>query len=136
MTVGARLGIKARGRYSRRGPGDDRVSILSGEEEAEEAAAAGRAGAPQPAARREEEEEEGAAGKKVRFALLPDSYEPLRPPPASGKRPYGKRLKKYGKNVGKALQKGCRYLVVGLQGLANAYSAPFGVAAHVASFVR
>ncbi|KAK4824472.1 hypothetical protein QYF61_015870 [Mycteria americana] len=131
MTVGARLGAKARGRYSRRGPGDDQVSILPGEEE-EEAAAAGSAGAPRAAAL----EEEGAAGRKVRFALLPDSYEPLRPPRAAGKRPYGKRLKKYGKNVGKALQKGCRYLVVGLQGLAVAYSAPFGVAAQVASFVR
>ncbi|KAM7118507.1 required for drug-induced death protein 1 [Ciconia boyciana] len=130
MTVGARLGAKARGRYSRRGPGDDQVSILPGEEE--EAAAGGSAGAPRAAAL----EEEGAAGRKVRFALLPDSYEPLRPPRAAGKRPYGKRLKKYGKNVGKALQKGCRYLVVGLQGLAVAYSAPFGVAAQVASFVR
>ncbi|KAM9297725.1 required for drug-induced death protein 1 [Morus bassanus] len=125
MTVGARLGAKARGRYSRRGPGDDQVSILPGEEEEEEAAAAEK-----------EEEEEGAASRKVCFALLPDSYEPLRPPRAAGKRPYGKRLKKYGKNVGKALQKGCRYLVVGLQGLAMAYSAPFGVAAQVASFVR
>ncbi|KAM6405808.1 required for drug-induced death protein 1 [Pluvialis apricaria] len=146
MTVGARLGAKARGRYCRRGPGDDQVFILPGEEEEEEAAAAaagGSAGAPRPAGlkkkgKEEEEEvgEEGAAGRKVRFALLPDSYEPLRPPRAAGKRPYGKRLKKYGKNVGKALQKGCRYLVVGLQGLATAYSAPFGVAAQVASFVR
>ncbi|KAM6208126.1 required for drug-induced death protein 1 [Sarcoramphus papa] len=135
MTVGARLGAKARGRYSRRGPGDDQVSILPGEEEEEEeaAVAGGSAGAPRPAAL---EEEEGAASRKVRFALLPDCYEPLRPPRAAGKRPYGKRLKKYGKNVGKALQKGCRYLVVGLQGLAAAYSAPFGVAAQVASFVR
>ncbi|XP_068264905.1 required for drug-induced death protein 1 [Nyctibius grandis] len=139
MTVGARLGAKARGRYCRRGPGDDQVSILPGEEEEEEeeeeaaaAAAGGSAGAPRPAAL----EEEGAASRKVRFALLPDSYEPLRPPRAAGKRPYAKRLKKYGKNVGKALQKGCRYLVVGLQGLATAYSAPFGVAAQVASFVR
>ncbi|KAM6085329.1 required for drug-induced death protein 1 [Theristicus caerulescens] len=132
MTVGARLGAKARGRYSRRGPGDDRVCILPGEEEEAEAAAAGGSAGP----RRPTEEEEGAASRKVRFALLPDSYEPLRPPPAAGKRPYGKRLKKYGKNVGKALQKGCRYLVVGLQGLAVAYSAPFGVSAQVASFVR
>ncbi|XP_075003235.1 required for drug-induced death protein 1 [Calonectris borealis] len=132
MTVGARLGAKARGRFSRRGPGDDQVSILPGEEEEEAAAAGGSAGAPRPAAL----EEEGAASRKVHFALLPDSYEPLRPPRAGGKRPYGKRLKKYGKNVGKALQKGCRYLVVGLQGLAAAYSAPFGVAAQVASFVR
>ncbi|XP_059691633.1 required for drug-induced death protein 1 [Gavia stellata] len=131
MTVGARLGAKARGRYSRRGPGDDQVSILPGEEEEAEAAE-GSAGAPRPAGL----EEEGAAARKVRFALLPDAYEPLRPPRAAGKRPYGKRLKKYGKNVGKALQKGCRYLVVGLQGLATAYSAPFGVAAQVASFLR
>ncbi|XP_075564669.1 required for drug-induced death protein 1 [Pelecanus crispus] len=141
MTVGARLGAKARGRYARRGPGDDQVSILPSEEEEEEeeataaAAAGGSAGAPRPAAL-EEEEEEGAASRKVRFALLPDPYEPLRPPRAAGKRSYGKRLKKYGKNVGKALQKGCRYLVVGLQGLAMAYSAPFGVAAQVASFTR
>ncbi|XP_075269154.1 required for drug-induced death protein 1 [Opisthocomus hoazin] len=134
MTVGARLGAKARGRYSRRGPGDDRVSILRGEEEeaAEEAAeAGGSAGAPWAP-----EEEEGGGSRKVRFALLPGSYEPLRPPRAAGKRPSGKRLKKYGKNVGKALQKGCHYLMVGLQGLATAYSAPFGVAAQVASFVR
>uniref|UniRef100_A0A8C3KN56 Chromosome 1 open reading frame 115 n=1 Tax=Calidris pygmaea TaxID=425635 RepID=A0A8C3KN56_9CHAR len=146
MTVGARRGAKARGRFSRRPPGDDQVSILPGEEEEEEetvvAAAGGSAGAPRPAAlkkkkdKEKEEEEEGSGSRKVRFALLPDSYEPLRPPRAAGKRPYGKRLKKYGKNVGKALQKGCRYLVVGLQGLATAYSAPFGVAAQVASFVR
>ncbi|XP_021248830.1 uncharacterized protein C1orf115 homolog [Numida meleagris] len=125
MTVGPRLGVKARSRFSRRGPGDDQVCILPGEDE--EAAA----GAPRP-----EQEREGAGCRKVRFALLPDSYQPLRPPPPAGKRPYGKRLRKYGKNVGKALQKGCRYLVVGLQGLATAYTAPFGAAAQMASLVR
>ncbi|KAM6366629.1 required for drug-induced death protein 1 [Alca torda] len=135
MTVGARLGAKARGRFSRRRPGDDQVSILPGDEEEEEAAAAGGS-AVKEVEEEEKEGEEGAGCRKVRFALLPDSYEPLRPPRAARKRPYGKRLKKYGKNVGKALQKGCRYLVVGLQGLATAYSAPFGVAAQVASFVR
>ncbi|KAM4680469.1 required for drug-induced death protein 1 [Amazona ochrocephala] len=134
MTVGARLGDKARGRFSRRGTGDDQVGILpGGEEEEEEETAGGSAAAPEE---EEEEKDEGAGRRKVRFALLPDSYEPLRPPRAPGKRHYRKRLKKYGKNVGKALQKGCRYLVVGLQGLASAYSAPFGVAAQVASFVR
>uniref|UniRef100_A0A8B9CGB8 Chromosome 1 open reading frame 115 n=2 Tax=Anser TaxID=8842 RepID=A0A8B9CGB8_9AVES len=114
MTVGAR------GRFSRRGPGDDRVRILSGPEEDEEPGVG--AGTPR--------------AETVRFALLPDAYQPLRPPAPGGKRPYGKRLRKYGKNVGKALQKGCRYLVVGLQGLAAAYSAPFGVAVQVASLVR
>ncbi|XP_027751993.1 uncharacterized protein C1orf115 homolog [Empidonax traillii] len=135
MTVGARLGVKVRGRFSRRGPGDDQVSILPGEEEEAAAAAApgGSAGVPQAVVL---DEEEGTGSRKVRFAVLPGSYEPLRPPRAPGKRPYGKRLKKYGKNVGKALQKGCRYLVVGLQGLAAAYSAPFGVATQVANFVR
>ncbi|XP_061221154.1 required for drug-induced death protein 1 [Neopsephotus bourkii] len=136
MTVGARLGDKARSRFSRRGTGDDQVSILPGGEEEEEEAAGSGAGAPEEEEKKDKDKEEGAGRRKVRFALLPDPYEPLRPPRAPGKRHYGKRLKKYGKNVGKALQKGCRYLVVGLQGLASAYSAPFGVAAQVASFVR
>lgn len=93
MTVGA----KVRGRFSRRGAGDDRLCILPGEEE-EAAGAGGSAGAPRPAAlREEEEEEEGAGCRKVRFAVLPGSYEPLRPPRAPGKRHYGRRLKKYGK---------------------------------------
>ncbi|XP_068796003.1 required for drug-induced death protein 1 [Struthio camelus] len=113
MAVGARLGAAARGRGGGRGAAEDRAPILRGEEE--------------------EEDEPGA--RKVRFAVLPERYEPLRPPPAT-KRPYRARLRKYGKNVGKALQKGCRYLVVGLQGLATAYSSPFGVAAQVASLVR
>ncbi|XP_059696983.1 required for drug-induced death protein 1 [Haemorhous mexicanus] len=135
MTVGARLGAKVRDRFSRRGAVDDQVSILPGEEEEATAAGAGdNAGAPRPAA--PQEEEEGSGCRKVRFAVLPGSYEPLRPPRTPGKRPYGKRLKKYGKNVGKVLRKGCHYLVVGLQGLAAAYSAPFGVSTHVASFVR
>ncbi|KAM9382376.1 required for drug-induced death protein 1 [Phaethornis superciliosus] len=132
MAVGARLSAKARGRYSRRGDGDDQVSILPGDEEEEAAEVGGCVRARGPA----EEREEGSAGRKVRFARLPDSYEPLSTPRPGGKRPYGKRLKKYGKNFGKALQKGCRYLMVGLQGLATAYSTPFGVAAQVASFVR
>ncbi|KAM8809852.1 required for drug-induced death protein 1 [Eudromia elegans] len=100
---------------------EDRVPILGGgDEEGDEPAAAAGTG----------------AGRTVRFALLPERYEPLRPPPPGGKRRYRRRLSKCGKNVGKALRKGCHYLIVGLQGLASAYSAPCGVAAHVATLVR
>ncbi|XP_012870443.1 PREDICTED: uncharacterized protein C1orf115 homolog [Dipodomys ordii] len=73
-------------------------------------------------------------------AELPERYEPLEEPaPAAADKPtkrYRRKLRKYGKNVGKVITKGCRYIVIGLQGFAAAYSAPFGVATSVVSFVR
>ncbi|XP_020020588.1 required for drug-induced death protein 1 isoform X1 [Castor canadensis] len=140
MTVGARLRSKAASSLPRRGPlgraraaGDeDADAILEHLECEDEAAACGARGAR---GRR-------AGARRVHLAALPERYEPLEEPapePAPGDKPkkrYRRKLKKYGKNVGKVITKGCRYIVIGLQGFAAAYSAPFGVATSVVSFVR
>ncbi|XP_006869767.1 PREDICTED: uncharacterized protein C1orf115 homolog [Chrysochloris asiatica] len=137
MAVGARLRSKAASSLSRRGPrrrgrperDEEATAILEhlecGDEDAEVAASASSG----PGTR---------SARRVHLALLPERYEPLEEP-ASGekaKKKYRQKLKKYGKNVGKVITKGCRYLVIGLQGFAAAYSAPFGVATSVVSFVR
>ncbi|XP_019321213.1 required for drug-induced death protein 1 [Panthera pardus] len=135
MTVGARLRSKAARGLPRRGPrgrarteGDEEAAaLLEQPERGDEAASCASAGRP------------GARGaRKVHLAVLPERYEPLEEP-APGEKPkrrYRQKLKKYGKNVGKVITKGCRYVVIGLQGFAAAYSAPFGVATSVVSFVR
>ncbi|XP_023103258.1 uncharacterized protein C1orf115 homolog [Felis catus] len=135
MTVGARLRSKAARGLPRRGPrgrarteGDEEAAaLLEQPERGDEAESCANAGRP------------GARGaRKVHLAVLPERYEPLEEP-APGEKPkrrYRQKLKKYGKNVGKVISKGCRYVVIGLQGFAAAYSAPFGVATSVVSFVR
>ncbi|XP_055000595.1 required for drug-induced death protein 1 [Sorex araneus] len=127
MTVGARLRSKAAGRLRGRGPAEDEAAILElaecGDEAAGTADAAGR----------------GARGARgLPLAARPERYEPLDEPAPAGKprKRYRQKLKKYGKNFGKVISKGCRYVVLGLQGFAAAYSAPFGVATSVVSFVR
>ncbi|MBZ3870336.1 hypothetical protein SUZIE_107430 [Sciurus carolinensis] len=136
MTVGARLRNKAANSFPLRGPlgrarterDEDTDAILEhlecGDEGAESEAGGRRAGA--------------RSARRVHLAVLPERYEPLEEP-APGEKPrrkYRQKLKKYGKNVGKVITKGCRYIVIGLQGFAAAYSAPFGVATSVVSFVR
>lgn len=137
MTVGARLRSKVAGGLPRRGPrgrgrreGDEEASaILEHLELDDEVAAEGAAGAGRPGAR---------SARRVHLAVLPERYEPLEEPVPGDKpkKKYRQKLKKYGKNVGKVITKGCHYLVLGLQGFAAAYSAPFGVATSVVSFVR
>ncbi|XP_034523100.1 LOW QUALITY PROTEIN: uncharacterized protein C1orf115 homolog [Ailuropoda melanoleuca] len=135
MTVGARLRSKAASGFLRRGPrgrarakGDEEAAALLEQPERGDEAASG-ASAGRPGAR---------SARKVHLAVLPERYEPLEEP-APGEKPkrrYRQKLKKYGKNFGKVVTKGCRYVVLGLQGFAAAYSAPFGVATSVVSFVR
>ncbi|XP_022364605.1 uncharacterized protein C1orf115 homolog [Enhydra lutris kenyoni] len=135
MTVGARLRSKAASGFLRRGSrgraradGDEEAAaLLEQPERGDEVASAASAG--RPGAR---------SARKVHLAVLPERYEPLEEPAPAEKprRRYRQKLKKYGKNVGKVVTKGCRYVVIGLQGFAAAYSAPFGVATSVVSFVR
>ncbi|KAM4772460.1 required for drug-induced death protein 1 [Rhinophrynus dorsalis] len=81
--------------------------------------------------------------KKVHLCPLPDRYEPLEEgveEPAESKedKKYKKKqkAKKYAKNVGKAVRSGCRYLLIGIQSLANAYSSPFFVSSVVLSSMQ
>ncbi|XP_031993466.1 required for drug-induced death protein 1 [Hylobates moloch] len=143
MTVGARLRSKAESSLLRRGPrgrgrteGDEEAAaILEHLEYADEPEAAAESGA-----RAADERGLGGArgARRVHFALLPERYEALEEPAPSEqpRKRYRRKLKKYGKNVGKVIIKGCRYVVIGLQGFAAAYSAPFAVATSVVSFVR
>ncbi|XP_002717546.1 required for drug-induced death protein 1 [Oryctolagus cuniculus] len=139
MTVGARLRNKAARTFPRRGPrgrrqtdGDEEAdAILEHLECGDEAAESGASeeSEPRPGAR---------SARRVHLAGLPERYEPLEEA-TQGDKPkkrYRQKLKKYGKNVGKVITKGCLYIVIGLQGFAAAYSAPFGVATSVVSFVR
>ncbi|XP_048213126.1 uncharacterized protein C1orf115 homolog [Perognathus longimembris pacificus] len=146
MTVGAKLRSKAASSFPLRGPlgrarseGDEEAEAIVEHlecEEEEEAAESGARGAPGAHGRRA-----GSRGgaRGVHLAALPERYEPLEEPAPAADKPkkrYRRKLKKYGKNVGKVITKGCRYIVIGLQGFAAAYSAPFGVATSVVSFVR
>uniref|UniRef100_G3TSD9 Chromosome 1 open reading frame 115 n=1 Tax=Loxodonta africana TaxID=9785 RepID=G3TSD9_LOXAF len=137
MAVGARLrstaasSLQRRGRRGRGRPGgdEDTAAILEHLECGDEDAEAAASGAGGPGAR---------GARRVHLALLPERHEPLAEPALADKpkRRYRQKLKKYGQNVGKVITKGCRYLVIGLQGFAAAYSSPFGVATSVVSLVR
>ncbi|XP_004685503.1 PREDICTED: uncharacterized protein C1orf115 homolog [Condylura cristata] len=136
MTVGARLRSKAASSFPRRGPrgrarlqGDEDTAAILEHPECADPAAEGAPGTRRAG---------GRTARRVHLAVLPERYEPLEEAasPEKPKKRYRQKLKKYGKNVGKVITKGCRYVVIGLQGFAAAYSAPFGVATSVVSFVR
>ncbi|TFK09746.1 transmembrane protein 170B [Platysternon megacephalum] len=86
MTVGARLGGKVKAKFSHSGPGEDKISILERHQQEEESL-----GAPRSQA------EETCRSKKVRFAFLPDNYEPLRQEGSAGRSKCKRKLRKYSK---------------------------------------
>ncbi|XP_069856021.1 required for drug-induced death protein 1-like [Dipodomys merriami] len=143
MTVGAKLRSQAASSFALLGPlgraraeGDEEAEAIVEHLECEEPEAV----AAESGARGRRAGSRGGA-RRVHLAALPERYEPLEEPapPAAADKPtkrYRRKLRKYGKNVGKVITKGCRYIVIGLQGFAAAYSAPFGVATSVVSFVR
>ncbi|KAM9002368.1 uncharacterized protein C1orf115 homolog [Sarcophilus harrisii] len=147
MTVGAKLRGKGDGRYRRRFPRweqeeEEEACILQHlhlEEEEEGEETEGQEEKPQRSGIRGEAKGDKAPhSKKVHFAFLPERYETLEEQ-TTGEKPkkkYRKKLKKYGKNVGKAITKGCRYFVIGLQGFATAYASPFAASATILSLVR
>ncbi|XP_001375781.1 required for drug-induced death protein 1 [Monodelphis domestica] len=149
MTVGARLREKMDRRYLRRFPGrgqeegeeEEEVACILQHQQLEEEREETRGYEEQQQSPRPQGEVRGNQephSKRVHFAFLPKRYEPLEEQ-AAGEKPkkkYRKKLKKYGKNVGKVITKGCRYFVIGLQGLATAYSAPFSASATLVNLVR
>lgn len=79
------------------------------------------------------------SSKKVHLSPIPDRYDPLEETAEETESKEDKKykrkqkVKKYAKNVGKAVRTGCRYMLIGLQGLANAYMAPFAFSSVVIS---
>ncbi|XP_043861372.1 uncharacterized protein C1orf115 homolog [Dromiciops gliroides] len=144
MTVGAKLRGKGEGRYLRRFPRreqEEEAYILQHpqlEQEEGEEPEGQEEQLPRQEPQGEAKGNKAAHSKKVHFAFLPERYEPLEEQTAGEKpkKKYRKKLKKYGKNVGKVITKGCRYFVIGLQGLATAYSSPFVASATVLTLVR
>ncbi|XP_068135785.1 required for drug-induced death protein 1 [Hyperolius riggenbachi] len=82
------------------------------------------------------------SSKKVHLSPLPDKYDPLEEGVAEEaeskkdkKYRRKQKVKKYAKNVGKAVRASCRYLLIGLQGLATAYISPFNTTVMMSAVV-
>ncbi|KAJ1157702.1 hypothetical protein NDU88_010402 [Pleurodeles waltl] len=145
---------KRKAKYPRLRPGEDQLSFLPeehtpGSDRAPQVEVGGAAKTPARSPDRtagaKKEPGDGRKGKKkrcskkVHLAPLPDKYEPLggeRESKGEQKSRRKQKAKKYARNVGKALQAGCRFLLIGFQGIANAYTVPWGVPTVVVSSTR
>ncbi|XP_078505937.1 required for drug-induced death protein 1 [Lissotriton helveticus] len=149
---------KRKAKYPRLRPGEDQLSFVPEEHppgsgqtpqvEGGTAATSTPARSPTRTPGAKKEPGDGRKGKKkrsskkVHLAPLPDKYEPLeegggeRESKGEKKSRRKQKAKKYARNVGKALQAGCRFLLIGFQGMANAYTAPWGVPNVVVSSPR
>ncbi|KAG8443783.1 hypothetical protein GDO86_009096 [Hymenochirus boettgeri] len=131
MAGGSRLKRRRKNKYRKLNPGKVEVEGAEKQDKSGESQTPPQDTVPQGKKKR--------SSKKVHVAPLPDRYDPLvegaEEPESKQEKSYRKKqkVKKYAKNVGKAVRAGCRYLLIGIQGLANAYAAPFAVSSVVLS---
>ncbi|KAM8947290.1 required for drug-induced death protein 1 [Pelodytes ibericus] len=126
MPGGSKMKGKKKNKYRRMPPQDDQGIPL---EETEGSPPEGPPAQPKEGKSRKGKKR---SRKKVHLSPLPDRYDPLEEGVEEAESKEDKKykrkqkVKKYAKNVGKAVRTGCRYLLIGIQGLATAYIAPFG----------
>ncbi|OCT79436.1 uncharacterized protein C1orf115 homolog [Xenopus laevis] len=138
MAGGYKLKRRKKGKYRKLRPeeGNKGTCIEGGGEETQERQVP--LGTESEGGKKKNKKGKKSSSKKVHVTPLQDRYEPLEeaeekesPQEKSYRRK--QKVKKYAKNVGKAVRTGCRYLLIGIQGLANAYTSPVSMTSVVLS---
>ncbi|XP_053315636.1 required for drug-induced death protein 1 [Spea bombifrons] len=136
MAGGSKLRGKKKNKYGKLPPEEDQGTPL---QERDRVSSPQQEPSEQPTQCKAPKGKKKRSRKKVHLSPLPDRYDPLEEGVEEAESKEDKKykrkqkVKKYAKNMGKAVRTGCRYLLIGIQGLANAYIAPFGVSSVVIS---
>ncbi|XP_063299879.1 required for drug-induced death protein 1 [Pelobates fuscus] len=131
MAGGSKIKRKWKKKYGKLPPDEDPGTPLQEKDKQDPPA--------QPKQGKSQKGKKNRSRKKVHLSPLPDRYDPLEEGAEETESKEDKqykrkqKAKKYAKNVGKAVRTGCRYLLIGIQGLTNAYMAPFGMSTVVLS---